>query len=234
MTAKVFLVPNTLSDDVDPQIASHAADMVSGLRFFVVEEEKSARRLLKKLKPDFPFEGCRFFLLNEQTPAKDIENIFKEIGGKDCAIISEAGCPCVADPGAELVLLAHNNGIGVIPLVGPSSVVLALMASGLNGQNFAFNGYLPKEQKLRIQKLKDLEKRAYAEGQTQIFMETPYRNQNLFEDICSSCRPETLLCLAIDLTNSGQYVKTLKIKNWPQEKPPLQKRPALFLINKGL
>ena len=232
MPGTLYLIPNTINDDAAPEFSVGVSETISRLRFFVAEGEKSARRLLKKIKPDFPLQECRFFLLNEQTPKKEIENILKDIGGKNFAIISEAGCPCVADPGAELVLLAHKAGMEVIPLVGPSSIVLALMASGLNGQNFAFNGYLPKEQKLRVQKIKELEKRAYAEGQTQIFMETPYRNQNIFEDICSNCRPETLLCLAIDLTNPGQYVKTLRVKEWLRESPPLHKRPTLFLIGK--
>lgn len=234
MPKKLFLIPNHLGNDTTLQvIPAYVAEAISHIRHFAVEEEKSAQQLLKKLKLDFPFSECRFFLLNEHTSSKEIENIFKEVGGKDFAIISEAGCPCVADPGAKLVILAHKGGMNVVPLVGPSSIVLALMASGLNGQNFAFNGYLPKEQKERIQKIRELEKHAYAEGQTQIFMEAPYRNQNLFEDLCSTCRLETFLCLAIDLTDPRQYVKTLKIKDWRKEKPSLHKRPALFLINKS-
>ncbi|MBF0510840.1 MAG: SAM-dependent methyltransferase, partial [Candidatus Omnitrophica bacterium] len=148
----------------------------------------------------------------------------------DTALISEAGCPCVADPGADLVSLAHQNGVKIIPLVGPTAIILALMASGLNGQNFAFNGYLPKERKEKIQKIKMLQERSKKEGQTQIFMETPYRNQNMLEDILLSCDDKIRLCVAFDITGSCEMIQTKSIKEWKSNPYHLDKKPALFLV----
>ncbi len=203
---------------------------IEHVRIFFIEEIKSARRLLKKLNPQLVIDQCVFYDLNEHTPFKEIENNFKQCVGQDIGVISEAGCPCVADPGAQVVSLAHKYGRTVIPLVGPSSILLALMASGLNGQSFAFNGYLPKEREARIQKLKALEKRCIVEKQTQIFMEAPYRNQNMFDDILQNCSPSTMLCIAVDLMSPTQYIKTLKICDWKSQKIDINKRPALFLL----
>ena len=231
MPARLYLIPNTMSEESDSSvIPAYVVDVVSRIRYFFVEEERSARRFLKRLNPQFPLGECQLFLLNEHSHWQDVEKEFEQIQGNDIGIISEAGCPCVADPGAELVLLAHQKNMEVVPLIGPSSIVLALMASGLNGQNFAFNGYLPKEKDERIRKIKALEQRSSMEQQTQIFMEAPYRNQNLFEEIVSACADATLLSVAVDLTSTSEYIKTLSIKEWKRTPPQIRKREALFLI----
>ena len=233
MPNKIFLIPNTISVESALNILpAYVALTTAHIRFFAVEEEKSARRLLKKIHPEFPLDQCAFVKLNEHTPSADVKKIFEEAGGQDIGIISEAGLPCVADPGAELVLLGHQKNWEVVPLVGPSAILLSLMASGLNGQNFCFHGYLPKERESRVQKIKALEKRSSLENQTQIFMETPYRNDNILEDILNCCDGETLLCIACDLTSPEQFIKTFPVKEWKKQKKSLHKRPAVFLMQK--
>ena len=228
---KLYLIPNTLNEEVSIHVLpAYIGPAIEHVRFFAVEEDKAARWVLKKINPQISFDQCVFVKLNEHTKPQDVEKIFQEAGNQDIGIISEAGCPGVADPGAELVSLAHRRNWEVIPLVGPSAILLSLMASGLTGQNFCFHGYLPKEKELRIQKLKMLEKRSSLEQQTQIFMETPYRNENLFADILNSCQAETLLCVACDLTAPTQFIKTLPIKEWKTKKISLNKRPAIFLL----
>ena len=233
MPGKLYLIPTTIDEEeVFQTIPSSVKQIAGHLRFFFVEEEKSARRFLKKFNPHIPIDEYKFFPLNEHSQPKDTEQYLQKAVGQDIGIISESGCPCVADPGADVVLWAHRNNMEVIPLVGPSSVLLALMASGLNGQNFAFNGYLPKEKDKRIKKIKELERRSQNENQTQIFMETPYRNQNVLDDILAFCVPETYLCLAVDLTGPEEYIKTLPVKEWKKHNVFLNKTPALFLIGK--
>ena len=230
MFMKIFLIPNTISEQYD-LLPSAAALGVEHLRVFFVEEIKSARRLLKKINPSIHIDECVFFALNEHTPLEETQKNFQRAVDKDIGVISEAGCPCVADPGADIVLLAHQQGREIIPLVGPSSILLALMASGLSGQSFAFNGYLPKDRGERIRKIKDLEKRSTAEKQTQIFMEAPYRNQNMLEDILQNCQGSTLLCLAVDLTTPTQMIKTCAISEWKKQKIDINKKSALFLLH---
>jgi len=233
MPNKLYLIPNTISDEAAINILpAYISSAIAHLRFFAVEEEKAARRLLKKLNPQFPLDQTVLVKLNEHTKFQDIEKIFEEAGHQDVGIISEAGCPAVADPGSELVLLAHQRNWEVVPLVGPSAILLALMASGLNGQNFCFHGYLPKEKDLRIQKIKTLEKRSALEHQTQVFMETPYRNENVLEDVLNYCDANTYLCIACDLSAPTQFVKTLPIKEWRSQKISLHKRLAVFLLGK--
>lgn len=232
MPGKLYLIPNTIAEENFSVVPGYIAQTIGPIRFFIVEEEKPARVFLKRINPNLPVGECEFFLLNEHTPAAEIQKYIKMISGKNAGIISESGCPCVADPGADLVLLAHKSDMEIIPLVGPSSITLALMASGLNGQNFAFNGYLPKEKDLRIKKIKDLERRSAQENQTQIFMEAPYRNDNLLKDILSSCDAATLLCVACDLTAPSQWIKTMPVGKWENLKISLNKRPALFLLQK--
>lgn len=233
MPGKVYLIPNFLHQDAPQAVPGYIADVIGGIRCFMVEEAKSARMLLKEVNSKFPLTECLFLELSEHTPPDDIKAFFLEHSKEDIGVISEAGVPCVADPGAELVRLAQTNNVEVVPLVGPSSVILALMASGLNGQNFAFNGYLPKEKDLRIKKLRELEKRSAVENQTQIFMETPYRNQNIFEDILETCDPKTFLCVAVDITAPSEFIKTMPVDAWKTTKISLNKRPALFLILKN-
>ncbi len=233
MLVKLYLIPNTISEGGDLNFfLSSFKEKLAHLRCFIVEDEASAQRLLKKVHPDFPVKDCAFFILNEHTPIKEVKKIFEETSRKDMGFISEAGCPCVADPGAEIVLLAHQKGIEVIPLVGPSSILLALMASGLNGQNFAFNGYLPREREERIKKIIDLERRSQIEQQTQIFMETPYRNQHMFADLVSCCHPETRLCLAVDIMGSRQSIKTLSMREWKKSSLLIEKKPTVFILLK--
>lgn len=231
MSGKLYLIPNMLSDAAQPMIIpSYVAENISDVRYFLVEEEKSARRLLKKICPQIPLEGCSFFRLNEHTSAQEVKALFQKIKEEKAGIIAEAGLPCIADPGGELVFLAHQENMEVIPLAGPSSIFLALMASGLNGQNFAFVGYLPKEEKERFKKIKMLEKRSREEGQTQIFMETPYRSQNVLKDVLKVCLPKTLLCIAADLTGEKQFIKTQPVQEWRKLNPLIHKIPALFLL----
>ncbi len=230
--AKLFLIPNHLSETPFSQIPAVSSGAIKHLRLFFVEEEKSARRLLKKLNPDLTISDCRLFPLNEHSKPEQVREYLKLMKTEDAGIISESGCPCVADPGADLVLLAHQNNIEIIPLIGPSSVIMALMASGLNGQNFAFNGYLPKDKHERQQRIKFLETRSAKEGQTQIFMETPYRNQSMTEDILSVCDDKTFLCIAGDITGPEQNIKTQTIKDWKKTGQGVLKNPALFLIEK--
>ena len=210
---KLYLVPNTISDGVN-SLPDYIASAIKDICVFFVEEPKSARRLLKSINPQIVFADCRFFDLNEHSNPQQIHEYTKVLKEGDAAIISEAGCPCVADPGADLVLLAHQNKIEIIPLVGPSSILLALMASGLNGQNFAFNGYIPRDRQDRVRKIRALEERSLKEKQTQIFMEAPYRNQSIFEDILNTCQDKTYLCIAYDLTSPQQTIKTMSIKEW--------------------
>ena len=231
MPPKLYLIPNLLSYDGEENLLpSYTAHKIIDVRYFMVEGQKSAQRLLKKFKPAFPINDCVFFPLNEHTPMKDAKKFFEAVRDKDIGIISEAGCPCVADPGEAIVLWAHQRGWEIIPLVGPSSILLALMASGLNGQNFAFHGYLPKDKEKRLKKIRDLEKRSLLEQETQIFMETPYHNEQMFRDILRVCHLKTHLCVACDLTTPRQYIKTLSVREWQKVNPLIHKRPALFLI----
>jgi 16S rRNA (cytidine1402-2'-O)-methyltransferase len=231
MPAKVFLIPNAINDEAPWDFTSQAK-LLSHISVFFIEGEKSARRLLKVINPQKPFDDYELIALNEHSHPQELKAAFQKYSHEDIGIISEAGCPCVADPGAQIVLWAHEEGREVVPLIGPSSILLALMASGLNGQNFAFHGYLPKDKAQRIKRIKDLETRSATEHQTQIFMEAPYRNDALLNDIVSVCHTQTLLCVACDLTGPTQEVKTLAIRNWKNWKKSFQKRPALFLIQK--
>jgi len=230
MNSKLYLVPNVISEGGVNLLPDYIAREIKGLRTFFAEEPKSCRRLLKSLDPQFSLTDCRFFDLNEHSNRNQIQEYIKILREGDSAIISEAGCPCVADPGADLVLLAHQNNIEIIPLVGPSSILLALMASGLSGQNFAFNGYLSRDRHERAQKIRALEERSFKEKQTQIFMEAPYRNQSIFEDILNSAQEKTLLCVACDITGPQQLIRTMTIKEWKKTPLDIDKRPALFLL----
>jgi 16S rRNA (cytidine1402-2'-O)-methyltransferase len=230
---KLYLVPNSINEEGGNLLPDYIARQIKDVRVFFVEEPKSGRRLLKSLDANFPLGECRFFDLNEHSNLQEVQGYVKILKEGDCAIISEAGCPCVADPGADLVFLAHQNKIEIIPLVGPSSILLALMACGLNGQNFAFNGYLPKDRQERTQKIKMLEARSLKEKQTQIFMETPYRNQSILEDILAVAQERTHLCIACDITGPHQMIKTMSIKEWKKTPINIDKKPALFLIDAG-
>ncbi|OGS91967.1 MAG: SAM-dependent methyltransferase [Gallionellales bacterium GWA2_60_18] len=233
MPGTLYLIPCTLGDTPAAQVLpQHAIDTARRLRHFVVEEPRSARRFLSALKPEQPVQSLHFATLNEHTGAQELGGLLAPLlAGEDVGLVSEAGCPGVADPGAELVSLAHRNGIRVVPLVGPSSILLALMASGLNGQCFAFHGYLPVAEAERDKAIAELEAESARRGQTQIFIETPYRNEKLLTALLARCRPQTLLCVASDLTLPGESIRTQSIAQWKaQPFPPLNKHPSLFLL----
>jgi len=229
----LFLIPSTLGD-TPPRLVlpQHVIDVARKLSHFVVEQPKSARQFLSALEPEQPVQSLHFATLNGHTEENELSNLLAPLlAGHDVGIISEAGCPGIADPGAALVYLAHRNGIRVVPLVGPSSVLLALMASGLNGQCFAFHGYLPIAEAERNKAIATLEAESIKRNQTQLFIETPYRNDRMFSALLSRCRPETLLCVATDITLPGEQILTLPIARWGlQPVPLLSKRPSLFLL----
>jgi 16S rRNA (cytidine1402-2'-O)-methyltransferase len=233
MKGTLYLIPSTLGESspagVLPEIIPETAEK---LIHFIVEDIRTARRFLKKIRPGINIDSLSFQILNEHTPPGEIPLLLAPLlEGYNVGLLSEAGLPCVADPGSALVSYAHENGIKVVPLTGPSSIFLALMASGFNGQNFAFWGYLPIDRKERIAKIKELEAAAYQKDQTQIFIETPYRNLHMMEALIESCRPETRICIAYDLTLPGETIQTLTAKQWKVNKrPDFQKKPAVFLI----
>ena len=229
---KIYMIPNTLggesTKDIIPQ---DVADKAISLRAFAVEDLKSARRLLRKIDREFPIDKCEFYLLNKRTPIEDLHKMLKVISrGDELGVISEAGCPGVADPGAELVALAQQRDIEIVPLVGPTSIILALMASGFSGQTFTFHGYLPKERKDRIRKLKDFEGDARRSGYTHIFMDTPFRNMNVLDDLMKELADTTMLCIASNITLQYETIKTMSIKEWKTKEFDLSKSPTMFLI----
>ena len=229
---KLYLIPSPLGEN-DPSevIPQPVLKSLEGFRTFVVEEVRTARRYLSKAGLKGKIDGLQFFELNEHTDAATVESYLKLFNnGNDVALISEAGLPAVADPGAQLVALAHRHGIEVIPAVGPSSLMMSLMASGLNGQSFAFCGYIPAKTDERRSKLKLLEKVSSQLKQTQIIIETPYRNDSLFKDMLSTCSPSTRLCIAANITMPDAYIKTKTIAQWKKEEITIGKRPCVFLI----
>lgn len=228
---KLYLLPNLLGETaVEGVIPGDVIDVIKNIRIFATENVKNTRRYLKKIDKAINIDELTFLDLNEHSDIKDIETYIPYLKDNDVGIISEAGCPGIADPGAELVALAHRHGYQVVPLVGPSSILLALIASGCNGQNFSFNGYLPVNRAERVKTLKNYEKQSSAENRTQIFIETPYRNLQLFEDIVSSLSPVTRLTVACDITTGNEYIKTMQIKDWKHEKPDINKRPTIFIL----
>ena len=230
-TGKIFLIPVTLGDgDYLKVIPEKVLATTRSLRIFVVEDLRSARRYLRLIDKDFPINTTKFFELNEHTKDSEIGHYLENVlEGSDIGIMSEAGLPGIADPGAKLISLAHRNKIRVVPLSGPSSILMALISSGLNGQNFTFNGYLPVKPAERASKLRDLEKRSH-EGYAQIFMETPYRNQRMLESILSMCSNETMLCIALDITLPGENIRTRRISEWKKDIPLINDRLAIFIL----
>ncbi len=232
MTGKLYLIPTPISDsDLDWVIPLSVRTTIQALSCFVVEHPKTARQFLKQIACRLPLQEIQLHILNEHSKPGDLAALLQPaLSGQDMGLLSEAGCPAIADPGSDLVRLAHEKKIPVIPLVGPSSIILALMASGLNGQSFCFNGYLPIEQHARTQQILTLEKRSIRHHQTQVFIETPYRNQGLFERIVQTCRDDTDLCIAAHLTAADERITTKTIKAWKQELPDIHKIPAIFLL----
>jgi len=229
---RLFLIPSPLGDN-DPAevIPAPVLKSLEGFRTFVVEEVRTARRYLSRAGLKGKIGELSFFELNEHTDPAMVESYLKLFeDGNDVALISEAGLPAVADPGAQLVALAHRHGIEVVPAVGPSSLMLALMASGLNGQSFAFCGYIPAKTEERRNRLRQLEKLSGQLNQTQILIETPYRNDSLFADILAVCNASTKVCVAANITMPDAYIKTLKVAQWKKEGLSIGKRPCVFLI----
>lgn len=231
-TGKIYLFPSFLSPvppgDVLP---ARNLELIRRVRHFVVEDLRSARRFLKACDKAIVIDDLSFELLNEHTPAEAVEAMLRPaLEGHDIGVVSEAGCPAVADPGADLVALAQRRGIEVVPLVGPSSILMSLMASGFNGQSFTFLGYLPVEAPRRAARLKDMEREIRQHRRTQIFIETPYRNNRLIAELASSLPQEMLLCVASDITGENQSIRTLPLKAWKKETYNYDKRPTIFLL----
>ena len=234
METALYLIPVTLGDTaIESVLPSYNKEVILGIRHFIVEDVRSARRFLKKVDKAIDIDVLTFYELNKHTSPEDISGYLSPLeAGNSMGVISEAGCPAVADPGADVVAIAQRKNLKVVPLVGPSSIILSVMSSGFNGQSFAFHGYLPIEPGERAKKLKTLEQRVYAEQQTQLFIETPYRNNKIVEDILSNCRPQTKLCIAANITCEGEYIKTMSIKEWKGKVPELSKIPCIFLLYK--
>ena len=230
---KLILIPNLIGENnIDNGITKKIIDTIIETDFFIVENIKSARRFIKKVVPNKIIDNITFFAYGKHDNLDLQEDFLKNILlGNDIGLISEAGVPAVADPGAKIVEYAHQYKIRVVPLVGPSSILLALMSSGMNGQNFAFNGYLPIDEKEKIRKIKLLEKISNNSGQTQIFMETPYRNLQLFESVLKVCSKNTKLCIASNITLDSENIKTKTIEEWKSSNlPDIHKSPTIFLI----
>jgi 16S rRNA (cytidine1402-2'-O)-methyltransferase len=235
-SGRLFLIPVTLGDTNPPDtLPLKLIETVRALDEFIVEDEKSARRILKKINPEIKFDAVTMHLLNEHTKSEEITHYLASIGnGKDIGLLSEAGCPCVADPGALIVQRAHKNSIKVVPLTGPSSIILALMASGFNGQSFTFHGYIPVEKDKRNKKISELEKTARSTGYTQIFIETPYRNNQILADIIAHCSADTQLCIAVNLTTDEERIMRCSVSEWKKKSVDFNKQPAVFLIGKNV
>ena len=228
----LYLIPNTLGEDnFSFVLPDEVKSVIESLDYFIVENERTARAYIKRLLPDKIQKDIHVEIIDKHTDPLDLPGFLRPIeNGKNAGIISEAGVPCIADPGAEIVSIAHRIGLKVIPLVGPSSILLALMASGFNGQQFAFRGYLPFDQQIRKRVFQAMNK-DIKDGITQIFMETPYRNNKLLDELLKIMHPETKLCIACDITLENEYIRTKTIANWVGSLPDLHKRPTIFLID---
>ncbi len=234
MKAPLYLIPVPLGDTpIDKVLPAYNREIILGIKYFIVENIRTARRFLKKTEPSIDIDGLTFFVLNQHTSIEEVSSFLNPLQqGFSMGVISEAGCPAIADPGADVVRIAQQKKYPVVPLVGPSSILLSLMASGFNGQHFAFAGYLPVEQNARIQYLKLLEQRIYTENQTQIFIETPYRNNKLVDDIIKTCKPSTRLCIAANITCEDENIQTRGVKEWQGKVLDLSKQPCIFLLYK--
>lgn len=232
METALYLIPVTLGDTaIESVLPSYNKEVILNIRHFIVEDIRSARRFLKKVEREIDIDTLQFYPLNKHTSPEDISGYLKPLlNGESMGVISEAGCPAVADPGADVVAIVQRKNLKVVPLVGPSSIILSVMGSGFSGQSFAFHGYLPIEPAERAKRLKVLEQRIYGESQTQLFIETPYRNNKMVDDILLNCRPQTKLCIAANITCEGEYIKTRTVKEWQGKVPDLAKIPCIFLL----
>lgn len=228
----LYLIPTLLGDtDIEKVIPSYNIQIVRELSIFVVEELKSARHFLKKAGYPRPYDSALFYVLNEHTPKEDIgEMLDPLLEGSNVGLLSEAGLPCVADPGANLVNKCHQENIRIVPLSGPSSIFMALMASGFNGQQFTFHGYLPIEAKDKVKKIREMEMAVFKSGQTQIFIEAPYRNRKLLQLLAETCRPDTLICVACMISSPEESIVTLTAAEWRKRITDIDKKPVVFLI----
>lgn len=231
-TGNLYIIPNTLGgESLEDIIPSEVTLKASGIRHFIVENLKSSRRLLRKMDRQFPIDESMFIEMNKRSTEQDtMKGLQWLMAGNDVGVISDAGCACVADPGADIVSLAHSQKIAVIPLVGPSSILLSLMGSGFSGQNFSFHGYLPKDRKDRIKTLKIYEFESRKKGYTQIFMDTPYRNMNVLEDLLNELADHTQICIASNITLHNQRIRTMIVEDWRENAYDLSKSPCVFLI----
>jgi len=234
MQASLYLIPVPMGEtNIEKVLPTYNREIIIQIKYFIVENIRSARRFLKKTEPSINIDELTFYELNKHTKPEQIEDYLNPLSsGQSVGVISEAGCPAIADPGADIVAIAQRKNYKVVPLVGPSSILMSLMASGFNGQSFAFHGYLPIDGNDRVKTIKNLEQRIYTENQTQLFIETPYRNLKLAEDLIRNCRPSTKLCIAMNITCDDEFIKTMPIKNWEKKLPDMAKKPCIFLIYK--
>jgi 16S rRNA (cytidine1402-2'-O)-methyltransferase len=235
MTGTLYLFPVSLSEGpLDKVLPAYNFQLLAPIRHFIVEDVRTARRFLKSVDRHFEVDACTFYVLNQHTSPETLSEFLQPLReGHPMGLLSEAGCPAIADPGADIVCIAQEKGYKVVPLVGPSSLLLALMGSGFNGQRFAFEGYLPVEKDKRQKAIHRLEARAYAEDATQLFIETPYRNGKMLEDLLNTLRPQTKLCIGLDLTGASETLRTQRVSEWKKNPPVLPKMPCIFLIYRG-
>ncbi|MDR1524227.1 MAG: SAM-dependent methyltransferase [Tannerella sp.] len=234
MNPVLYLIPVTLGETAHSRVLPpYNREVILSLRHFIVEDARAARRFLKKTEPSIVIDDLSFTELNEHTSPAAVAGMLAPMeAGESVGVMSEAGCPAVADPGADVVAIAQRKGYRVTPLAGPSSILMALMASGFNGQSFAFRGYLPVEASKRTESIKAFEARVYSADETQIFIETPYRNGKLLDDLIRICRPSTRLCVACNITCEDELIRTLPVKEWAGNRPDMKKKPAIFLMYK--
>ncbi|MDT0295556.1 SAM-dependent methyltransferase [Mesonia ostreae] len=233
-TGKLYLLPAPLGEDAHSEtMPISVKNKIEELNYYIAENEKTARRYIKKIASEKPQPELKFWILNKHTETSEIPSFLEAcLNGNDMGLLSEAGCPGIADPGADVVRIAHEKGIQVVPLVGPSSILLTMMSSGMNGQNFAFHGYLPIDKHEKKQEIKRLERISLEQNQAQIFIETPYRNEKFFEDLKQNLHSSTLLCIGCDVTLTTEYIKTQTISQWKKTKPDLHKKPAIFIFQR--
>lgn len=234
MKPSLYLIPVTLGEtSIERVLPAYNKNVIITIKYFIVENVRSARRFLKKVDTSINIDDLTFYELNKHTDNKLIDNYLDPISkGFDIGIISEAGCPAIADPGSDIVAIAQKRNYNVVPLIGPSSILLSLMASGFNGQSFAFHGYLPIDSNERLRKIKQMEQRILHEHQTQIFIETPYRNIKLVEDLIKNCSPSSQLCIAMNITCEDEFIKTKPLKDWKKKLPDMAKQLCIFLLYK--
>ncbi len=234
MKGKLYLIPATIGEaPVNNVIPHYVQEIIQEIRVYIVENERTARRLLIKMGIKTPIDDLQFFVLNKHTDRTNISEFLSPIENENIGLLSEAGVPCVADPGSDIVSIAQEKNIAVVPLAGPSSILLALMASGMNGQNFTFHGYLPVKPHERVRRIKELEQISQRSNQTQIFIEAPYRNNQMLEDLLRTCSSTTRVCVASNITQDDELIKTRTVSEWKKNKPELHKKPTIFLLMKS-